>query len=70
MFVLLVVALAWDAVHKADIPDTAPHFRVQGHSIIKNPEPSPEKWAFSPASGAMDEATHRHAQRGDAGTQP
>ena len=68
MFVLLAVALLWNAAHEADIPDTAPHFRVPGHSIIKNPEPV-QKWAIAPASEAIGPGTHRHAQRGDAGTE-
>lgn len=68
MLVVLAVILLWDAAHKADIPDTAPHFRVPGHSIIKNPEPV-LSWSVPSVSEAIGSGTHRHAQRGDAGTE-
>ena len=64
MFAVVAVVLVWNAMHQADIPDTAPHFRVPGHSIIKNPEPA-ANWALYPAPGAIVQDTHRHAQRGD-----
>ena len=65
MFVFLAVALAWTAVHEADIPDTAPAFRVPGQSIIRAPEPA-ANWVLAPVSDAIDRDTQRHAQRGDA----
>lgn len=66
MFVLIAVALLWNAAHEADIPDTAPYI-PGGHSLVKNPDPLVRWTPPVPVSDGQWTDTQRHAQRGDAG---